>query len=306
MKWARRRRAAKLQGRGEPERRAIDDRILLLGLDKLYRDATKSQERGELLDAARVVAGVLEVTPSAEPVEGYYHEDAGLTEYSLLMRGLRAVEAARADAVEGLAEYRCLVEVASAPLYGEADWRDGGLLPVAVDALGRALESTTPVWNIESLTRAAGTAARDHDDVSLVGLAARAGDPVVMAALRESVALYAGLVTLGFPDRPPNVVYAWEVDADLAEAASRFIATFNSLFDEDLPTAEPEHAEQYWLACESNHVLGRCIRIGKDEATPPNHYHWAIGRAGVVEDFWDTEVWTTERYLSTRTVDGGF
>jgi hypothetical protein len=300
MDWLRRRRSeAKWSRRGEVERRVVDDRVFLLGLDELYREAVKPRERGELLDAARAVARSLGVAPVAVPVEGYYHEDERLTDYFLLMRGLQAVSAQRVPEVEGLAEYQRLVEVASAPLYGEAYWGDELLLPVGRDALARALETQWPAWDIETLTQAAHTAALEHDDFSLVGLAARAGDPVVMAALRESVVLYA-MVALGYALPPPESVYVWEVDADLAEAAGRFIATFNALFDEDLPTAESKHAEQYWLAYVSNVIVGRCARIGRDEATPPNHYHWAIAASNVVEDFWDTEVWTTERYRATK------
>jgi hypothetical protein len=35
------------------ERRVVDDRNFLLGLDKLYRDAMQQFERGELLRCAR-------------------------------------------------------------------------------------------------------------------------------------------------------------------------------------------------------------------------------------------------------------
>lgn len=277
----------------------VDDRVFLLGLDEFYRSAMKGHERGELLDAARAVAAELGVGPAGVPVEGYYHEDERLTEYFLLMRALGAVEDRRIAEVEPLAGYRRLVEVTSAPLYGEPQW-EGKLLPTGRDALSRALEDLWPSWTIALLTEAARSAAVGHDDFSLVGLAARAGDPVVLAALRESVVLYAQVVVAAAA-RPPKYEYVWDVRPELTGAAQRFIDTFNALFGEDLPAAEPDHAKQYWFARQRNEIVGRCARLGTDDATPPNHYHWAIERSGAaVEEFWDTEVWTTHRYRSER------
>ncbi len=74
------------------ERRVVDDRVFLLGLDKLYRDAMKQHERGELLGCARRVAEALHVTPADVPVEGYYAEDERLTEYFRLVRALQDVD----------------------------------------------------------------------------------------------------------------------------------------------------------------------------------------------------------------------
>src|SRR4029079_15725650 len=79
----------------KPELRVVDNRVFLLGLDELYREAMKSHERGELRDAARSVASALDLDPAKgrdDPVEGYYTEDARLTEYFRLMRSLQAVD----------------------------------------------------------------------------------------------------------------------------------------------------------------------------------------------------------------------
>lgn len=289
MKWFQRTRVVE---------RVVDDRVFLLGLDELYRSAIKLHERGELLDAARSVTSALGVAPVSVPVEGYYAEDEQLTEYFLLMRSLGSVSGARVPEVETTAGYRRLVEVTSARLYGEPQW-GGNILPAGRDALARALDSEWPSWHIETLTEAARVAAVQHDDISLVGLAARAGDPVVLTALRESVVLYAEVVA-GAAPRPPRYVYAWRVDAALAEAAGRFIATFNGLFDEDLPPAVPDNAKAYWSAGQRSDIVGRCVRLGFDRSTPPRQYHWAIRRGEVVEEFWDTEIWTTERYRTSK------
>src|ERR1044071_846911 len=172
------------------ERRIVDNRTFLLGLDKLYRDAMKWQERGELLRCARHVAAVLQVAPAAVPVEGYYTEDQQLTDYFLFMRALQNVSEERTPAVAELPEFKRLRDVTSAPLYGKPIW-SGKLLPAGRDALSQALFETKPDWSVHRLTETACRAAEKMDDYSLVGLAARTQDALVLAATRESVVLYA-------------------------------------------------------------------------------------------------------------------
>jgi hypothetical protein len=46
----------------------VDNRVFLLGLDKLYRDAMKQHERGDLLRCARRVAQALHAAPADAPV----------------------------------------------------------------------------------------------------------------------------------------------------------------------------------------------------------------------------------------------
>ena len=281
------------------ERRIVDNRTFLLGLDKLYRDAMKRKERGELLNCVRRVAAALHVAPAEVPVEGYYAENHQLTEYFRLMRALQAVDERSTPTVASLAEFKRLLEVTSAPLYGKTIMA-GKLLPAGRDALSRALYDTMPEWSVPRLIEAAYKAANEADDFSLVGLAARVQDAVVLAATRESVVLYAELAygAARFP-QPPK--YIWDVDKELAQQARRFIDTFNTLFREKLPPPEPAQAESYWHACNDNEIVGRCVRLGYNDAVSPVlQYHWAICRKDdiVVQEFWHPEVWTTERYRS--------
>jgi len=290
------------------ETHVVDSRVFLLGLDQLYREALKRHERTELLACAQRVAAALRITAANVPVEGYYDEDEPLCEYFRLLRALQQVEESRTGDVAALPEFRRLRAVASAPLYGHPQQR-GKLLPVGHDALSEALLRTRPKWTVAALTTAAHTAAQEMDDISLVGLASQARDPVVLAALRESVVLYALVVeTFGMP-RPRQRVYVWKVDADLAERARRFVHAFNTLFDEALPTPGPDEARRYWHACGDNDVLGRCARIGYDDAEGPiRYYHWAIcsGSDGelTVQDFWHSEIWTTTRYRAALRLSG--
>jgi hypothetical protein len=284
------------------EQRIVDNQTFLLGLDNLYREAIKPHERGELLQCARQVATMLQVAPADVPVEGYYAEDQQLTEYFCLMRALQDVDDERRTEVDSLPEFQRLCDVTSAPLYGKPKLNNK-LLPAGMDALSQALDAT-PVseWNVQHLTEIAYRIAKETDDYSLVGLAAHIKNATVLSALRESVALYAMVAAAGIPASQPK--YIWMVDKELAEQARRFIHTFNKLFGDKLPQPEPAQVEIYWWACEFNQISGRCVRIGYNDAVSPTlQYHWAIclkeDGAFHVQEFWHSEVWTTERYRST-------
>jgi hypothetical protein len=284
------------------EHRVVDDRTFLLGLDKLYLDAMKQHERGELLRCARRVAGALNAIAAKGPVEGYYAEDQQLTEYFQLVRALQEIDEKFAPTVTALPEFQRLRDVMSAPLYGNPTYGDK-LLPTGRDALSQALLNTSPNWTLKGLTTAACSIARRADEFSLVGLAARLQDSVVLTAARESVVLYAEIMPSNALFRPPPR-YVWKVDKELAKLAKRFIDTFNLLFGEALPPPEPVQAQRYWDACHANEIFGRCVRLGCDiSSSAMRHYHWAISRAAdgelVVRDFWNSEVWTTERYRAT-------
>jgi hypothetical protein len=280
-------------------KRIVDNRVFLLGLDFLYREAIKTHERGELLECARRVASTLDVPPADVPVEGYYAEEELLTQYFRLVRGLQNVSADRARDVSELPEFLRLKEVTSAPLFGTTKPGDG-LLPAGEDALTKALDASRPKWKLGDLVSAANTIAIETNDISLVGLAARISDPVVLCALRESVVLYDD-VSLGMAGLPPTYEYVWNVDEDLSSAARRFIDTFNSLFSTQLPGAESSEAETFWNACENNELVGRCVRIGlEDRVSPVQHYHWALyrgpDRKPVAQEFWSPRIWTTSDY----------
>jgi hypothetical protein len=280
------------------EKRVVDNRVFLLGLDALYRNAMKSHEAGELLTCARRIARALGIEPGNIQVEGYYTESPELTEYFHLIRTLQGVHEASIPTVKDLKEYGRLLEVVSSPLFGRPV-SGGNLLPTGRDPLSQALLETMPNWRLESLVAKASTIAYQRDDYSLVGLAARCKDAVVLTATRESVVLYAEMVVMSaLGSLKPR--YVWEVDKDLSEAAGQFVETFNRLFGDQLPTPKKRFAEDYWLASRKNEVLGRCVRIGSNNSSPALHYHWAVYREKdfAVHDFWHREVWTTERYRS--------
>jgi len=282
-----------------PERRVVDNQVFLLGLDKFYRDAMKGHERGELLLCARRVAAQLATAPANVPVEGYYAEEQELTEYFRLMRALQDVPGRRIPEVAALTDYQRLRDVASAPLFGRVE-DTGKLLPAGRDPLCEALWITGPEWTVARLLPAAQSAALKWDDFSLVGLAARIQNPVVLTALRESVVLYAAIAPTASPI-PPRYKYVWQVDKEIATQAERFIKVFQQLFGEELPPPKSSQAERYWHAAADNEIRGRCVRLGYDDRQQPvRYYHWALclgeDRELTVHEFWHTEVWTTTRY----------
>jgi hypothetical protein len=278
-------------------RRVVDNRVFLLGLDERYRDAMKKHERSQLLECAERVAAALHQPPADVPIEGYYAEEPALTKYFRLMRALQRVPLSREAEVEQLPEFQRLLDVTSSSIFG-LKVREK-LLPAGRDPLSAALRTMAPAdWTVPLLTAAAARAARESDDISLVGLAARADDPVVLAALRESVVLYAS-TEFAKAMRRPRFEYVWQVDPALAEAAGRFVDAFNVLFGKELPAPTANNAELYWNACEESEVVGRCVRIGQTLA-PTRYYHWAVRQDAEgqlsVDEFWHDQIVTTEDY----------
>ena len=281
------------------EVRVVTDRVFLLGLDEMYRTAMKFHERRELLACARAVAKEIAAPPYEGPVEGYYSEDAELTEYFRLMRALQNVRAP-ASVASSKPQLARLVEVTSSPLFGKAKFRRF-ILPQGLDPLGTALDSVRP-WSVPALVEGAYAIVVESDDFSLVGLACFAKDAVVITALRETMVLYA-LVMTGSGQAAPKPEYVWRVDPRIVERARKFVGTFNALFDEVLPDPVEESAADYFEAFMENRIAGRCVRIGKSP-DGDSHYHWAIRRGGdgelAVEEFWASEIWTTQRYREER------
>ena len=281
------------------ERRVVDNRVFLIGLDDLYREAMKCHERDELLRCAKETASALSVAPADVPIEGYYAEDERLTEYFRLVCALQRVPKHRESELSSVDGFTRLKQVTESPIFGPP-FVDDYLLTVGEDSLSLALQKTFPEWNIENLTNSACQFALDSDDFSLVALAALSRDSVVLSALRESVVLYA-MDDLCCEEIPEEPEYIWAVDDVVQTRSARFIATFNELFNESLPEPVLENANQFWNACDIWTIIGRCVRIGNDDSVHPiKHYHWAIESDAeynpVVKDFWDTDIWTTQRY----------
>jgi hypothetical protein len=286
----------------KPDRHIVNNRVFLLGLDELYREAMKRHERDELLRCARETASSLSVAAADVPIEGYYSEDERLTEYFRLVRSLQRISKGRESEVAGLTGFKRLKQVCESPIFGPP-FNGRFLLSVGEDALSVALKKTFPAWTAENLTNAAYECAAESSDFSLVALAALSRDAVVLAALRESMVLYA--MAVGGSAMRSEPEYVWEVDEIIQQRAAQFVETFNNLFGERLPRPAPENAKEFWMASSEWKVIGRCVRVGFDDSVRPiRHYHWAIDRdvkyQPIVNEFWDTEIWTTARYRAEQ------
>lgn len=308
----------------------VDDRVFLLGLNELFRDAIKQLESSRLLRSARRVATALHVMPGRfpieghysddpkfreylhfmrtlqDPIEGYYAETPELREYSSLMRTLQELDKTEEDKVKDLPEFQFLVQVTRSPLFGRTE-EEGKLLPRAIDPLAQALLDCRPAWSLDRLVKAAHEAALRCDDRSLVGLAARTQDPIALTATRESTVLYAALVCTGRISAGPKIKYEWTVDGSLAAAANFLIETFNGFVPGALPKAEPVNAGTFYRSYSDSELIGRCVRIGMTSDHKEN-YHWAIASIGQeesssnlqVDEFWSGTTWTTERYRQAQ------
>jgi hypothetical protein len=113
--------------RMKTDRRVVTNRVFLLGLDELYREAMKRHERDELLRCARETASSLSVAAADVPIEGYYSEDERLTEYFRLVRSLQQVPKGRESEVAGLTGFKRLKQVTESPITLH---RSGGQRPI--------------------------------------------------------------------------------------------------------------------------------------------------------------------------------
>jgi hypothetical protein len=281
----------------------VTDRVLLLGLDSMFRYNMQSRETSMLLPCARLVARILGINKSDSPTEGYYADNEALAEYFGLIRALQETKIERRSEVERMPAFRHLLEVCSSRIFG---FRviDSGLLPTVRDSLSQALTDKIGNWEMNALIGASAAAARSNDDYSLVGIASMLMDGACLTAVRETAVLYAEVV-LTSDELFPEHVYEWDVSEEVGTRANRLIDEYNRLFHADLPAAKADNAERFFEEYKGNSADGRCVRIGTDlESSPIRYYHWKIDRAKDgslnADSFWSEEIWTTEKYRQSR------
>lgn len=288
--------------------RIVDNRVLILGIDEIYRKYMKEFESTFLLPQVEVVAEKLNVKETDVPVEGYYGEHKTLTRYFKLMRALQDMDESSKPSVENMPEFQAVWKITNSPIFGKPQ-NKGKLLPQGRDPLSQAMDDTKETgWESQKIIGRAYEVAMETDDISLVGLAVRIKDSVVITALRESVILYAEKMELGYIQGPP-VEYIWKVDDEFAEVANRFIEEFNKILPKDsylsngIPKAEYQNAEQFYSAHQDDEILGRCANLGYDRSTPRLHYHWAITQQNdqfMLDEFWSPKLWTTDEYRTKQ------
>jgi hypothetical protein len=284
----------------------VDHRVLLLGTDAIYRKSMEQLETAVLLPKVEMVATSLGISELKVPVEGYYINSPKATRYFRLMRGLQQVDEALLSRVKNLPDFQEIWKIVSSPIFGRPVTK-AKLLPQGRDPLSQALLDTiNSQWEVEKLVDLSYKVSVETNDISLVGLAARLKDPIVITALRESVILYAEKIMRGTISEP-RYKFVWKVDNHFAKVTNQFIEEFNGFLPDYLkgiPLAEPENAEEFFRAASKNKILGRCANLGADDSLPePLYYHWAITKQNeelVLDAFWSRELWTTEKYTSEQ------
>lgn len=292
--------------------RIVDDRSLVLGLDQMYRDEMKALESNELLECVREVVATLKTTPSQQiPVEGYYWESETLTEYFYGMRHLQGLPEDRRPEVDGLNSFQKLSKVASSRIYGEPVASEF-LLPRSRTSLDRVLsalpesESLLKEVSVESIIQQGKEIAMQNQDGSFVGLALQTGDPVVVAACRESVVLYNDCVFIAAAPEP-TYVYEWNVSPAMEKLTQQFVRHLEEATGIRLPTPGPETARSYSYAGDANEIQGRCVALAQHPTL--GWYHWAIYydrdlKRNETQAFWAKKLWTTKLYKGHTRVDG--
>lgn len=285
----------------------VDNRTMLLGLDYMYREIMKRFEVEQLLVCAQEVCARLDIGPADCSVEGYYTESGELRRYFQLVRSLQRQKANTRARVQDLESFRLLEKVTSSSIFGRKG-DESHLLPRSLSPLADAL-ARPGQWSVKSLLERAQQIARGSDDHSLVGLAARAGDAVVMAALRETACLYEEVV-IGYRDTTAYR-YTWNADDEICRAANCFVEEFNRLVGDRygrLPSVTPECAREFSTSAHCNDIVGRCVWIGQNPVGD-HYYHWAVCMRRededapgslFVDEFWSREVWTTEQYRNLQ------
>lgn len=276
----------------------INNRNLVLAIDYLYREDMKRFEVGALLPAASKLVELLSLSLVDVPVEGYYTENEDLTKYFLKIKTLQNCTNEDQSRVVNEDSYKKLSKTMSSEIFGYG--KKSGFFPQRLDSLYYALMDV-PVndWKVSTITEVAYELSEKNNDISLTGIAASLKDSVVLTALRESIALY-GAVAAGCAMEPPEIRYEWNVDSKLEDSINQFIDRFNILTESSVKNANAQNVEYFYDAFEENKIAGRCIFIGLDDRKDPiENYHWAIKYSQgdfIVDDFWSTDIWTTERY----------
>lgn len=270
---------------------AVDDRLFVIGLAELLRQAMKGYEVATLLPLAESAGKALALTPSAEPVEGYYGESASLERYFRLIRAMQQAEMPTVvpePARDALTRLRAFFD---APAMGRVEASDR-VLPRVTSPFGEALR-TLADWSVDALSRQARQLV-GADDAGLLAVAAAAGDPVALCVARETAAL-AAEVELAEEDEPmPGFV--WAVTEPVAAVAGRFVVALAKSTGIRLPEPVAASADLFGQAASAADIDGRCILVGERSGNPYPFYHWYVVRrdgCDMVRDFWSSVIWTT-------------
>ncbi|MFT7537670.1 MAG: ferredoxin [Hyphomicrobiaceae bacterium] len=279
----------------------VHNRVLLQGLTVMFQRALALSIKNELHGCARRVAHVLDLKLTNCRVPDFCTGDEALTEYHQIVHALQQLPATEKARVETLPEFARLAAVTTSPLFGLPAESDR-LLPTREDAIVRAL-TTVATWSIEAVTTAAQSIAVKANDISLVGLAAQAGDPMLMILTRSLPAARPSSTVVADEQDASDLggEFDWQVDRRFAASVGVFVDTANELLGADLPAATADNVSAYFWEHGRMAIGGQCVTLGKQG---DSLCHWAIRGPHPAsrtpgpdaEQFLANELWDSERY----------
>jgi hypothetical protein len=268
----------------------VDDRLFVVGLCELSRDALSPYEVTTLLPRAEAACRTLAIEVSAVAIEGYYSESPELERFFTLVRALQRARMPSVAPGPGADAIHFLRRVFCSPAMGRvADMEH--VIPRASSPFGQALREARS-WSVATLCEQA-RALVGPSDAGLVAVASATADPIALCVARETVALSAD-VEFAEPE-PPN--YVWVVSGTVAQVAARYVAALAETTGITLPDPVPTSAARYGGAGQKAELNGRCILVGEQPASEYPFYHWYVDARGmtpVVIDFWSSHVWSTD------------
>ena len=306
-----------------PHTDKMDERTLLQGLIVMFQRALSASIKRELYGCAQRLANKLNLKPvrSCGVIPDFCKGDAILSRYFQIVEELRHV--CWRKRVQAMPDFQRIEAVMASPLFGLRTSRSDSLtmacrrcgplgfahkqqlgrpqdaLDRAVIAIGRDTLAQSPgtaaTCSITELTTSAQSIAVEADDVSLVGLAARIGDPMLMILARAQP-------RAGHLLDDSGEEFDWQVDAAFAASAAEFVDTANQLLGADLPAPTADHASAYFWASLAISPGGQCVPLDCDHGQ--GTYYWAIRGPHLAsrmpgpeaEQFVDTKPWDSGRY----------
>lgn len=312
----------------------MDERTLVHGLIVMFQRALSASIKRELYGCAQRVADELGLEPSRSRsgIPDFCKGDAILSHYFQIVEELR--HACWQQRVDAMPEFQRIASVMTSPLFGLATSRSSAVtmgsfgcgfvsgcggsssandhkvqMSTPKDAFARAvctieqdlILGRVATWSIDELTTMAQSIAAEADDVSLVGLAARVGDPMLMILARLQPKAGRTL------DDDPEDEFDWQVGPAFAASVGAFVDVANKLLDAELPAPTADNASAYFWASTGISLGGQCVPLGMLRLGYRNKhgtYHWAIREPHMVsrlsgpeaEQFVDTKLWDSERY----------
>jgi len=278
----------------------VNDFEFIIGLDSFYREKMKKYEVKILLPLIKEIFQNIDIQKKNFPIEGYYYENEDLTEYFNYVKTLKTLNNDYKPKIENMQGYKKLLNILCSGLYGNYYFNES-ILPITKDPIYRTLENLSfDNWKSEKIIKTAFSIIKEENDFSIISLGIIKKDPIILTALRESVALYSDI----FVGSAPNLTvkyeykYIWNVSNEIQNKANNIIEIFNGICPYKIPIAEEKNVKKYYDEYVSNPINIRCIRIGIDNIG--KNYHWAIINTDYLKrnykfkEFWDSKFWTTE------------